>query len=100
MTMYRKRPVVVEAFQMTRERAASTDGWPDWLRDAWHTDRLKVGSLFPEKEGTDEDVTFFIRTLEGKMSVKWGSFIIRGVEGELYAIEEGIFAKTYEPVED
>lgn len=29
---FRKRPVVIEAFQMTKERRQDRSQWPDWLR--------------------------------------------------------------------
>lgn len=38
-----------------------------------------------------------IRTKEGFMHIKPGDWIITGVEGERYACDAGIFAKTYEP---
>lgn len=39
-----------------------------------------------------------IETLEGKMTVSPGDWIIRGVAGELYPCKPDIFAATYEPV--
>lgn len=42
--------------------------------------------------------TFFaIRTLEGLMRVDDGSWVVRGVEGEFWAVKDSIFRKTYEP---
>ena len=40
-----------------------------------------------------------IGTLEGKMLVNPGDWIITGVKGEKYPCKPGIFAATYEPVE-
>lgn len=31
MSKYRKKPVIVEAFQMTRERREDNRDWPEWL---------------------------------------------------------------------
>lgn len=44
--------------------------------------------------------TLAIQTLEGKMLVTPGDWIIRGVRGEFYPIKNEIFAATYEPVTD
>lgn len=44
------------------------------------------------------DTEFSVTTLEGQMVGPPGHYLIRGVEGELYPCDPGIFAKTYEPV--
>ena len=97
---YRKKPVVIEAFQMTRERRASNEEWPIWLHQAWQKDMGEEGSLtcvdFPNSDGTDQ---LQIRTLEGMHLVGWGDYIIQGVKGELYPCKPDIFEATYEPVD-
>lgn len=98
-TQYRKKPVVIDAFQMTEARRASNDEWPDWLNQAWQLDRKHPGAVYPTVEGTG-DGTLSIRTLEGEHLVSWGDWIIRGVAGELYPCKPDIFDKTYEPVID
>ena len=40
-----------------------------------------------------------IETLEGRMYIKPGDYIIRGVKGELYGCDAEIFKETYEKVE-
>lgn len=97
---FRKKPVVIEAFQMTRERRTDNREWPEWLNKAWNMDFADAGAVscadYPESDGTDRLV---IRTLEGVMLVNWGDFIIQGVKGELYACKPDIFEATYEAVE-
>ena len=34
---YRKKPVVIDAFQMTLERRWDNSEWPNWLNKAWNT---------------------------------------------------------------
>lgn len=41
----------------------------------------------------------YIETLEGKMEVNVGDWIIKGVKGEFYPCKDDIFRATYEPVE-
>ncbi len=96
MSRYRKRPVVIEAFQMTRERRADNRDWPAWLNKAWQLDRGSLGAVYPTEEGSG-DGTISIRTLEGEHLVSWEDFIILGIEGELYPCKPGIFEKTYAP---
>ncbi|MBD3405055.1 MAG: hypothetical protein GF411_02830 [Candidatus Lokiarchaeota archaeon] len=51
------------------------------------------------KSTTDgDDRKYSIKTLEGRMEVKSGSWIITGVEGERYACDDAIFMQTYEGI--
>ena len=71
---YRKKPVVIEAFQMTKERRASNADWPEWMHRAWQLDRETPGSLYPTEEGTS-DGTLSIGTLEGQHLVSCGDWM-------------------------
>lgn len=98
---YRKKPVIIEAFQMTKERRQDNYEWPNWLNQAWQKEDTEVGSVSPqqsyESDGTDELVIF---TLEGLHLVKFGDWIIQGIQGELYPCKPDIFELTYELVKD
>ena len=100
MSKYRKKPVVIEAFQMTRKRRQDNSEWPTWLNEAWQKERNENGALIsqdcPDSDGTDP---LFIVTLEGLMAIGWDDWIIQGVKGELYPCKPDIFAATYEAVE-
>jgi hypothetical protein len=74
---YRKKPVVVEAFQMTHEARVDNRDWPEWLNAPLGT-------------------TLSIGTLEGEMLVDFGDYIIQGVKGELYPCKPDIFEATYD----
>ena len=97
---YRKKPVVIEAFQMTRERRADNRDWPEWLNKAWNNTRPEPGAVscenYPASDGSDRLLIF---TLEGPLVVSWDDWIIRGVKGELYPCKPDIFAATYEAAE-
>jgi hypothetical protein len=97
---FRKKPVVIEAFQMTKERRLSNHDWPHWLHEAWNKNWPEAGSVscedYPTSDGTDRLV---ISTLEGVHTVGWDDWIIRGVQGELYPCKPDIFEVTYEKVE-
>ena len=89
MPLFRKKPVVIEAVQF--------DPWGP------HKYQLPTGVEYIRLGGEDnfayEGITFFIDTLEGRMEVKRGDWIIRGVAGELYPCKPEIFAATYDAVE-
>jgi hypothetical protein len=93
---FRKKPVEIEAFQMTEERRASNADWPEWMHHAWQLGRETPGSLWPTVEGTSEG-TLSIGTLEGAHLVSWDDWIIQGVKGEIYPCKPDIFLLTYEP---
>jgi len=101
MPMFRKKPVVIEAFQMTEARRRDNSEWPHWLNEAWNQDHNEPGAMFPkdwpDSNGTDELCIF---TMEGVHLVTFGDWIIKGVRGELYACKPDIFAATYEPVQE
>ena len=92
---YRKLPVVIEAFQMTKARRYDNSEWPEWLHRAWNFDRDAHGALFCNEVKPDD---LFIRTLEGEQFVTPDDFIIQGVQGEIYPCKPDIFAETYEEV--
>jgi hypothetical protein len=82
MPMFRKKPVVIEAWQLTDQGVP-----PDWINAA-----IKDGQIIVS------DTEVLIPTLEGEMRVSDGDWIIKGIEGELYPCKPNIFAATYEPV--
>ena len=86
MTKYRKKPVVIDAWQLTKENVEV--GIPDWID-------LDTVHFF------DDDVLFAeIVTLEGVMQASEGDYIIKGVQGEFYACKPDIFEQTYEVAEN
>lgn len=81
---FRKKPVVIEAWQFNGEDGLK---WPKWLHDYESDD----GAVAYFSVGT-----IAIPTLEGMMTAKPGDWIIRGVKGEVYPCKPDIFAATYE----
>ena len=78
MAKFRKKPVVIEAWQNTLQGRV-----PAWVLDA--IVRAEEGSLI-------------IRTLEGDMRANLNDWIIQGVSKEVYPCKPDIFAATYEAV--
>ena len=92
---YRKRPVVIEAFQMTREARVDNRDWPSWLNRAWNLSRSEPGAVFPTIAGTG-DGTVSINTLEGQNHfVSFDDWIIQGVQGDLHPCKPDIFSQTH-----
>lgn len=90
MGKYRKKPVVIEAVQYPCEHPAlrRCDCDPNWTQ--------QDGPMPPQ--ACTECGHEFIETLEGRMRVSPGDWIITGVQGEHYPCKPDIFAATYERV--
>lgn len=96
MSLFRKKPVVVEAFQMTAQTRLDNSNWPVWLHSAWNANRNSVGALQRVDCAAVLPDMLEIVTLEGNHRVGWGDYIIQGVHGELYPCKPDIFVKTYD----
>jgi hypothetical protein len=84
MTVFRKRPVEIEARELT----------PDSLYEieAWCGGQVKGIKLSRNYRVID------IYTLEGEMRATMGDWVIKGIKGEFYPCKPDIFAATYEAV--
>lgn len=85
---YRKKPVIIEAFEYDANKMEEANYVPTWVLTA-----LRESIMY------FRDNNLYIRTLEGDMHVSLGDYIIKGVKGEIYACKPDIFEQTYEPVE-
>ena len=84
MGKYRKKPILVEAFQEGKE-------CPLWLTKAEMDGKI----YYNEASGK-----LTIMTPEGHMQVSKGDWIIKGVMGEIYPCNPDVFEKTYVKVEE
>lgn len=92
---YRKKPVVVEAFQLTDDPEYES---PPWFTQAAADEKVWIDRIL--KDGHISVYGCTIQTLEGRMHAKLGDYIIQGVNGELYPCKPDIFSKTYEKAEE
>ena len=91
---YRKKPIVIEAFEYDGDLINSKGDFycPKWFEEAYNTGV----AYYTSTQHSPYDL--FIRTLEGRMLVNVGDYAIQGVNGELYPCKPDIFEKTYEAV--
>ncbi len=104
MAKYRKKPIVIEAFQMTLERRWDNSEWPTWLQEAWQREpgmnAVWIDPSAPISPGHRSADQLVCGTLEGIHTITFGDWIIKGVAGELYPCKPDIFEQTYEAVEE
>lgn len=79
MGMFRKKPVVIEARQYTRN-GMEAEAIAKWCN------------------GEQNDDGVVIHTLEGDHLGEYGDWIIKGIQGEFYPCKPDIFEATYEEV--
>lgn len=86
MAKYRKKQVIIEAVQFHPQGD--------------HRLQLPEGVMGIPSPNADnwayEGCQFYIQTLEGRMTVNDGDWIITGVKGERYPCKADIFQETYE----
>lgn len=85
MAKFRKKPVVIEARQFTKEACKSICVW--------------VGLAHPELLMGCASEGLTIPTLEGDHLANPGDWIICGIKGEFYSCRPDIFEATYEPAD-
>ena len=84
MSLYRKKPVAIEARQFIGTHLEAVMAW--------------CGGTFLAATGPVPVPRGAIATLEGTMIVSLGDWVIQGVRGEFYPCRLDVFEETYEPV--
>lgn len=87
MARFRKKPIEVDAVQVTKEFLSSKP----------------VSEEYSTVDGATFTMTYSeagvaIETLEGTMVADIGNWILTGVKGEKYPCRDDIFRETYDPV--
>jgi hypothetical protein len=85
VTRYRKRPVEVEAQQLTVENALNLSSWCS-------------GPILWDSQG--EAIGVVVPTLEDPLRARIGDWIIQGIAGEFYPCRDDIFQATHELAND
>ena len=97
MARFRKKPVVIDAFQWMGD----PDAFSEWLAPL----EIHIGTTAKFVRHDNGYIALVIKTLEtvggdpASLVASQGDWIIRGVNGELYPCKPDIFEKTYEAEE-
>lgn len=93
---YIKKPVVIEAIQLTRDRERIAQ-CIEWVYDI----DMSV-SVIGRNSCIDVVINsngLIIATLEGDMKANFGDYIIKEIKGEFWPCKPDVFLKSYEMVE-
>lgn len=93
MAKYRKKPMVIEAFQYDGDLKDCDGNWyvPNWAVEAYEKGIMHYASESCDAPPCD----LFIETLEGTHHVSVWDYVIKGVNGELYPCKPDIFQEIY-----
>lgn len=97
MPKYRKKPVVIEAFQFTEESILNSTPKEKQV-PLWFIKSPDTSIHVTEKIHNSHYA--LIKTLEGEMRAAPDDWIIKGINGEIYPCKPDIFEKTYELVRE
>lgn len=89
MKQFRKKPIVIEAEQLTRTNGTKL---AEWCGGRWY-------SLVGRGDRGEDLSHVAISTPEGMMRADLDDWIIKGVKGEFYPCKPEIFEASYEAVE-
>jgi hypothetical protein len=84
MKQYVKKPIVIEAVQLTDGPYGNHHEVEEWCGG--------------EIRNNFNELVIDIHTLEGTMVAEVGDWIIKGIQGEFYPCKPDIFAATYDEV--
>lgn len=93
---FTKKPVSIYAIQYSQSRPVPTIEWlvRNDVEHIYECTQINIDTLVCE--GGTEDHELYIVTLEGKMRVSDGDWVIQGVKGEFYPCKDEIFRETYD----
>ena len=96
---YRKKPVVIDAVQLTKNNVEDAVQFIDsdyLIRVVW----LNKANIYKDKQDDKfNSPGIWIKTLEGDYLAREGDYIIKGIDGEYYPCKPAVFEKTYEKVD-
>lgn len=84
-TKFKKKPIIIEAFQITKE-----------FCDKY---KMKAVPSYGRLFYVQKDYVIVV-TLEGNLIGDIGDWVVKGIKGELYPVKNNIFKATYERSKD
>lgn len=96
---YRKKPVVIEAVQLTWENWSQVCDFAPVGENGCRGVYVDSEGNWSEQCGIDDRIGLLIPTLEGEMLAVENDWIIKGVQGEFYPCKPDIFLATYDKID-
>ena len=94
MAKFRKKPVVIDAIQLTEELF-----WETYDSKEPIFGQFTFSGSYNPTNRTVGNVYIAISTLEGTMRADLNDWLIKGIKGEFYPCKPDIFENSYEPAE-
>lgn len=87
---FRKKPVEIEAMQVTSSNVKEVANWVNGRPDAWHEGY--DGNAYPDIGGVE------IPTLDGTKYVRWGHWVVKDATGQFAPYSPDLFETIFEAV--
>lgn len=87
MAFYLKPPVPIEAYPWTGQIIFDPNGDKSFYPHLWSIETFSCR-------------VYKLRTYEGPMELRIGDYILKGIEGEYWAVRKSVFEKTYKLIEN
>ena len=94
MAKFRKKPVVIDAIQLTEKLF-----WETYDSKEPVFGQFTFSGRYHPINRTVSNVYITIPTLEGTMRADLNDWLIKGIKGEFYPCKPDIFENSYEPAE-
>ena len=92
---YRKKPIVVEAMHISRFNYSEILAWGNGNIDLKYNDFNSYHRVFDNYR-----IAVTITTSTGTHDAYEGDWIVKGINGQFYAMPDDTFKELYEPVEN
>lgn len=106
---YRKRPIVIEATQFRPDKVKPLDLIDPDTKTQYSPEHVELTRVARELDVPralmaynpfQQGCQVRIETKEGWLDLEPGAWVIKGIEGEIYPCDDGIFQQTYDRVDD
>lgn len=88
---FQKRPVIVEAFQLTAELCQDHSLWPEWARKALDKDPGSEGAIWYDPRS----FSFLCGTIDGIFFIFRGDWIVKNPDGGIIPCDPDLFFEQY-----
>lgn len=101
---YRKKPIVVEAFQVTALDSSTVNQIKKWVSNPCveviiYSNSGESADYFPYLDSVADHISIITRDERSLiLNIFVGDYVVKGIDGSVYPVKEETFKKTYEEV--
>lgn len=99
---YKSKPKIVDAFQMTQEAAKNPDVWPEWLKDIYEPDFLKITNknINHIQRDSPERFKYSVYSKGWRTMVRGDDYVVLSKNGDLDVYWPESFLEKFDIIEE